>query len=101
MPTKIINEYKEFIKEYKIPTVAIAFVTGQAVNELVKSFVTNIFMPLINPLLPGETWQTAIWHIGPFAIGWGLFLSNLIYFLILSLIIFIVVKKLLKFKNKI
>ena len=57
------KEFSDFIQEYKIVSVGVAFVMGQAINELVKSFVSNIFMPLLNPLIPQGTWKTAVWQI--------------------------------------
>jgi large conductance mechanosensitive channel len=92
---KVVNEFKEFLKEYKVLSVAVAFVMGQAVNDLVKSFVTNIFMPLLSPVLPGGGWQEATLTWGKINLAWGTFLANAIHFLILAFIIFIVVKKLL------
>lgn len=47
-----IQEFKDFIKEYKVVSVAFAFVMGSAVSDLSKSFVNNVFMPLLNPILP-------------------------------------------------
>jgi len=92
---KIWSEFKEFLKEYRIMTLALAFIMGQAVNDLIKSFVEHIFMPLINPLIPGGAWQTATVSFGKIALGWGPFLSAFIHFAILAFMIFIVVKKLL------
>lgn len=97
---KVLNEFQEFIKEYKIASVAIAFVMGQAVNDLVKSFVNNIFMPILTPLNPDGTLGNATLNIGPISLGWGQFVSSLIYFIILSFIVFIVIKKLLPKKEE-
>jgi large conductance mechanosensitive channel len=92
---RVVNEFREFLKEYKVVSVAVAFVMGQAVNDLVKSFVTNIFMPLLSPLLPAGGWQEATWTWGKINLAWGSFLATAIHFIILAFIIFIVVKKLL------
>ena len=92
---RVVNEFREFLKEYKVVSVAVAFVMGQAVNYLVKSFVTNIFMPLLSPLLPAGGWKEATWTWGKINLAWGLFLATAIHFIILAFIIFIVVKKLL------
>lgn len=96
---KVVNEFREFLKEYKVVSVAVAFVMGQAVNDLVKSFVTNIFMPILSPLLPAGGWQGATITWGKITLAWGSFLATAIHFLILAFIIFIVVKKLLKSEN--
>lgn len=89
------KDFKEFLKEYKVLTVAIAFVMGGAVNDLVKSFVNNIFMPLLDPLIPDGTWENATLSIGSIEIGWGAFTASLLHFLILALVVYILVKKIL------
>jgi large conductance mechanosensitive channel len=94
----ILNEFKKFIEEYKVLGLAIAFVMGAAANTLVKSFVDNIIMPLINPFLTSGKWQTATFSIGSITIGWGAFLSAFLNFLIIALVIFIIVRKIFKKK---
>jgi large conductance mechanosensitive channel len=93
---KIAGEFKEFLKEYKIIGLAIAFVMGVAANSLVKALVDDIVMPIITPFIPGGNWATATFSIWKIVINWGHFLSSLIYFIIIAWVIFIVAKKLLK-----
>ncbi|MEK6898890.1 MAG: MscL family protein [Nanoarchaeota archaeon] len=88
----VLKEFREFLKEYKVIGLTIGVVMGLAANNLVKSLVDNIVMPIITPLIPGGEWETAVWNIGPIAIGWGQFLSALIYFLILAWVVFLVAK---------
>lgn len=92
----MVKDFLAFLKEYNIVGVALAFVLGTASNTLVKSLVDNIIMPLLNPLLAGSAWSEATLEIGPFSLKWGAFLGDLLQFLILAFVIFIVVKKLLK-----
>lgn len=92
----VIKEFLEFIKEYNIVSLAVAFIMGAASNSLVRSLVNDIIMPLISPLLPGETWQEAVWTLGSIQIRWGSFLSELLHFLILAFIVFLIVKKLIR-----
>ena len=94
------TEFREFLKEFKVISVAIGFVMGQAVNELLKSFFKNIFMPLLNPIIPGGAWEEATWHIGSISLEWGTFVSSLLNFTILAVIIFLVVKKIMKHEIK-
>ncbi len=90
------GEFMEFLKEYKVVGLAVAFIIAAATNDLVKSLVDNVIMPLVNPLIPGGGWETATVALGPFVIGWGPFLSSLIYFLIIALVVFVIAKKMLK-----
>ncbi len=90
------GEFMEFLKEYKVIGLAVAFIIAAATNDLVKSLVDNVIMPLVNPLIPGGGWETATVALGPFVIGWGPFLASLIYFLIIALVVFLIAKKVLK-----
>jgi large conductance mechanosensitive channel len=92
----VVREFKDFLKEYKIVGLAIAFIMGAAATDLVKSLVNNVIMPLITPFIPGGGWQTATFKMGPIVISWGAFLSALINFLILAFVIFLVAKFIFK-----
>jgi len=92
----LISEFRDFLREYKVVGLAVAFIIGLAATTLVKSLVDNIIMPLVNPLLPGGGWQTAVWAIGPFALGWGAFLSALINFVVIAFVVFLMVKFVLR-----
>ncbi len=96
MVKKYIMEFKEFIKEYAIIGMAIAFIMGGATKDLVKSLVNDIIMPLLVPVISGEAWQEATFTIGSIAIKWGSFLSALINFGVLALVVFLIAKKILK-----
>jgi large conductance mechanosensitive channel len=81
---------------YKVIPLAIAFIRGVASTAVIKSLVDNIIMAIIAPLLPGGDWKTAVFAIGPFKIGWGAFLGELINFIIIAFVIFLVAKYLFK-----
>ena len=86
----------DFLKEYKVIGLAIAFIIGAAASALVKSLVDNIIMPLITPFIPGGAWKTATVALGPIVIGWGAFLGELINFVIIAFVVFMIAKKVLK-----
>ena len=90
------QEFKEFLKEYKIVGLAIAFIMGMAATTLVKSLVDNIVMPIITPFISGGAWKEAVLTLGPIVLKWGQFVSDLIYFLILAFVIFLVAKFILR-----
>jgi len=92
----IIKEFLEFLKEYKIIGLAIAVIIGLAANSLIKSLVDNIIMPIITFAIPGGTWKTATFLIGPIIIGWGAFLGELINFLIIAFVVFMIAKTMLR-----
>ena len=92
----MIKEFMEFLKEYKVIGLAIAFIIGAAASALVKSLVDNVIMPLITPMIPGGAWKTATLAFGPFVIGWGAFLGEFINFVVVAWVVFLVAKKVLK-----
>ena len=89
---KIISEFKEFLKEYKILGLAIAFIMGAAATSLVKSFVNDIVMPSITPFIAGGAWKTAVLTMGPVVWSMGSFIGEAINFLVIALVIFFMVK---------
>jgi len=96
MVVKHINEFKEFLKEYKVVGLAIGIIMGLASTALVKSIVDNIIMPIISPLLPAGGWREATFILGQVTIGWGAFLAELINFLIIAWVVFMVAKYLIR-----
>jgi large conductance mechanosensitive channel len=87
-----VKEFKEFLDEYKVLGLAVAFIIGGATTALVQSLVSNIIMPLIAPLLPGGDWQASTMAIGPVTLGTGAFLASLINFIILAFVVFMMAK---------
>ncbi|MFA5126342.1 MAG: MscL family protein [archaeon] len=94
--TNLLKEFKEFIDEYKVAGLAIAFVMGMAATALIKSLVDNIVMPTITPMIPGGAWRTATLALGPFVWGTGAFIGELINFLIIALVVFFIAKAVMK-----
>jgi large conductance mechanosensitive channel len=85
------KEFLAFIREYKIMGLALAFIMGTASTDLVKSLVNNIVMPFVK-----GGWKEAVLSIGPISIPWGSFLADLLNFVILAFVVFIIAKKLFK-----
>ena len=92
----MIKEFLGFLKEYNVVALAIAFIMGVAATSLIKSLVDTIIMPVITPFIPGGAWKTATFALGPIVIGWGAFLGELINFVIIALVVFLIAKKVFK-----
>lgn len=92
----VAQEFKEFLTEYKVIGLAVAFIMGAAITTLVQSLVNNIIMPIVGVVIPGGGWQTAVLMVGPIAIGWGAFLAALLNFIIIALVVFLIAKAVLK-----
>ena len=93
---KMTSEFKEFLKEYKVIGLAIAFIMGVAATSLIQSLVNNIIMPLITPFIPNGAWQSFTLSLGPIVFGLGAFFGTVINFVVISLVVFFVAKIVLK-----
>jgi large conductance mechanosensitive channel len=100
IPVSLWSEFKDFLKEYKVMGLAVAFIMGLASTALVQSLVNDIIMPIITAFIPKGEWKTAVLTIGTplgdMAIKWGSFLSQLINFIILAFVVFMIAKYVLR-----
>ncbi len=94
------KEFKEFISKGNIFDMAIGVIIGSAFGKIVSSLVDNIFMPLIGILVGGHDFSSLSIKVKDATIGYGVFLQNVVDFLIVALCIFFVVKAMSKFKKK-
>ena len=93
----IIAEFKQFLDEYKVMGLAIAFIIGAALTTLVQSLVNDIIMPIISPMLSATgDWKASTFQIGPVILKWGSFLGAIINFVIIAFVIFMIAKMILK-----
>ena len=92
----LMKEFKEFLHEYKVIGLAVAFIIGVAATALVASLVNNVIMPIITPFIPGGAWQQATFSLGPIVIGWGAFLGAVINFVVVAFVVFMIAKMVLK-----
>ncbi len=93
---KLIREFKEFLEEYKVIGLAVAFIIGAALTALVQALVNFIIMPIITPFIPGGGWKDATFSAGPIVISWGAFLAALINFIIIAFVVFLIAKYMFK-----
>jgi large conductance mechanosensitive channel len=90
---KNIREFKDFAFKGNLVQLAIGVVLGGAFGALIKSFVDNIFMPLLSIFGAHEGREPgyARWQVR--GIHFGQFLADLISFLIVALAIFLLMVK--------
>ncbi|WP_414544470.1 large conductance mechanosensitive channel protein MscL [Nostoc sp. CCY0012] len=94
-----LRDFKEFALQGNVMDLAIAVIIGAAFGRIVTSFVEDVIMPLINPLVAvtGQDWRTIT--VGP-GIKIGSFLGSILDFIIIALIIFLAVRALQRFKRQ-
>lgn len=83
----------EFIREQGVIGLAVGFILGGAVSKLVAALVEDIINPLVGILLgkAGDL-TTASFNVGSAEIMWGNFVSVIIDFVVIALVIYFGVK---------
>jgi large conductance mechanosensitive channel len=110
----MLKEFKEFAMRGNLVDLAVGFILGGAFSTIVKSLVNDIIMPplglmlggvdfadLIYPL-DGNTYETlaAANEAGAPVIAYGLFINNLISFVLMAFALFFVIKGMNNMKKK-
>jgi len=89
--------FMNFIKEQNIVGLAVGLVLGTHAGALVNSLINNVFMPPLGLLLGSKEglvgWTIPLGDTGA-EMALGAFLNDLINFIILALVIYIVIKAL-------
>ena len=94
------KEFKEFISKGNIFDMAVGVIIGGAFGKIVSSLVDNVLMPLIGILIGGLNFSELSVKVKDATINYGVFIQNVVDFLIIALCIFLVVKAMNKFKKK-
>ena len=93
---KVLRDFRDFLVQGNLITLAVAFVMGVAFAAVLSSFVADLIMPIIGALTPGGNWRTATVSIGAVKFGVGDFLGAVLDFLIIAIVVFLIVKTLVR-----
>ena len=88
----MIKEFKEFISRGNVIDLAVGVIIGGAFGKIVTSLVDNILMPIIGVIIGGVNFTNLILKVGKAEIAYGLFIQNVLDFLIIAFCIFLFVK---------
>lgn len=84
-----MNNFLNFIREQGVMGLAIGFILGGAVSEVVKSFINDIINPVLGLLLGSvDGLKTASIAFFGAEILWGNFITILINFIIVALVVY-------------
>ena len=103
----MLKEFKEFIMRGSVVDLAIGVVIGAAFGKIVTSFVEDILMPPIGLALGGADFSNLFINLsgkdypsvaaakaaGAATLNYGIFLNNVINFVIIAFAIFLLIKQ--------
>lgn len=103
----IIKEFKKFAVKGNAVDLAVGVVIGAAFGKIVTSLVEDIINPLIG-LITGNIdfsdkvlmLSIPVGNVDPLVLRYGMFVTNLINFIVVAFSIFIVVRYMNKLKDK-
>ncbi len=95
----MLKEFRDFVMRGNVLDLAVGVIIGGAFGKIVASLVADIIMPLIGLLLGGVNLSDKALVIGSASINWGVFVQNIIDFLIIALVIFLIIKAANRFKK--
>lgn len=94
--TGLLAEFKAFAFKGNVVDLAVGVIIGAAFGKIVDSLVKNVIMPMIGALLPGDQgylgWKLVI---NGKDVPYGLFVGEVINFLIVALALFFFIVKFL------
>jgi large conductance mechanosensitive channel len=104
--TKMLKEFREFMMRGNVVDLAVGFIMGAAFTGIVTSFVNDIVMPPLGLILGKVDFNNLFINLSTTAysslaeakaagaptINYGVFISNLISFIIVALVMFLLIR---------
>lgn len=94
-----MKEFKKFIAKGNVMELAVGLILATYFGAIVKSFVDDILMPPIGKLIGGIDFSQLKWvlseandDVAEVSINYGVFINNIITFLIVAFAVFMVAK---------
>ncbi len=94
------KEFKEFAMRGNVIDMAVGVIIGGAFGKIVSSLVNDVFMPVIGVLTGGIDFSNLNFKFQDAEVRYGVFLQNVVDFLIVAFCIFLMVKAVNKVVNR-
>lgn len=103
----IVAEFRQFIARGNVIDLAVGMIIGSAFTAIVNSLVNDLIMPLVGWLFGGIDFTSlrfvireASEGVEEAALNYGSFIQSVVNFLLISLVIFLMVKAINRFHKK-
>ncbi|WP_336184267.1 large-conductance mechanosensitive channel protein MscL [Fusobacterium polymorphum] len=104
---KLFDEFKAFVMRGNVVDMAVGVIIGGAFGKIVTSLVNDIFMPIIGMILGNVNFSSLEIKLGEpvegveqAAIKYGMFIQEIVNFIIIAFCIFMVIKVINKMQKK-
>jgi large conductance mechanosensitive channel len=96
----LLKEFRDFAVKGNVVDLAVGVIIGAAFGKIIASLVADIIMPLVGILIGGIHYEDLVWQVGTAKVAYGKFLENVLDFVIVAWVIFIMVKVINRFRRK-
>jgi large conductance mechanosensitive channel len=94
----LFEEFRAFAFKGNVIDLAVGVIIGASFNKIIDALVKSVIMPTVGVITGGATteWATKLtWHTSRGDIPYGIFVAELVNFLIVAIVLFLVIRKLL------
>ena len=96
----MLKEFKEFVSRGNVLDLAVGVIIGGAFTSIVKALVNYLINPLIGLFVGGIDFSDWSFKVAGATFKFGSFINDVINFLIIAFVVFIIVKTVNKFVPK-
>jgi large conductance mechanosensitive channel len=96
----MLREFREFAIKGNVVDLAVGVIIGTAFGKIVSSLVADLIMPLIGAMIGGIHYENLFIQVGQAKIMYGKFIENVIDFVVIAFVIFLMVKAINHFRRK-
>ena len=96
----MLKEFRDFAVKGNVIDLAVGVIIGAAFGKIVSSLVADLIMPLVGIFLGGLNYSALVWEVGDAKITYGKFIQNVLDFVIVAWVIFLMVKAINHFRRK-
>ncbi len=96
----MLKDFKEFAMKGNVIDLAVAVIIGGAFGKIITSLVEDMLMPLIGIFMGGVSLADLSLSVGDAVFAYGMFIQNIIDFIIIALLIFLMIRFMKKLEKK-
>jgi large conductance mechanosensitive channel len=94
------KEFRDFAIKGNVVDLAVGVIIGAAFGKIVSSLVGDIIMPLVGILIGGIQFESLVFEVGDAKVAYGKFIQNVVDFVLVAFVIFLLVKAINHFRRK-
>ena len=100
LENSVLKEFKEFAMRGNVMDLAVGVIIGAAFGKIVTSLVDDLLMPVVGLFTGGIDFSERVLMLGGAELRWGAFVQNIIDFIIVAFIIFLIVRAMNRLKRE-